>query len=199
MVLLLIQYEPAERTPLGKMLTFTLSFSIYLLFQGAPRPPGEITTLGDSTFLSSLVFWVFTTTSLLEPLTQAGSLLLAQLTPLHPAFSSPFPMERWWQTNPCWLVNDWRQFNPGLTAFILKIENSGKFSCDMPRYLPITVTSHKSAQKRKSIVILKQVSQSDKRRGCSTRSQARRKAAMAGLGEVDYFELSSVCVLRQPS
>ena len=48
-------------------------------------------------------------------------------------------------------------------------------------------------------MILKQVSQSDKRRGRSARSQARRKAAMAGLGEVDYFELSSVCVLRQPS
>ena len=141
---------------------FPFCFSIYLPFQA---PLGEITTLGDPTFLSSLVFWVFATTSLLEPLNQAGSLLLAQLTPLHLAFSSPFPMERWWQTNPCWLVNDWRQFNAGLTAFILKIENSGKFSCDMPRYLPIIVISHKSSQERKSIVILNQVSQSDERRG----------------------------------
>ena len=39
-VLLLIQYEPAERTTLGKMLMFTFCFSIYLPFQGASSPPG---------------------------------------------------------------------------------------------------------------------------------------------------------------
>lgn len=40
-----------------------------------------------------------------------------RLASLRPAFSNPAPTERWWQTKPFWLVNDWRWFNAGLTAF----------------------------------------------------------------------------------